>query len=119
MVTDGITTVFVRDMDRAVHFYTQVLGARLEYQSPHWSQVTTGSGVKIGLHPQSETGAAGPRGSIEIGFFVDRPIEQAVKELQSRGVTFDGPIKDDGGAVRLAFFADPDGNPLYLCEMQS
>jgi hypothetical protein len=30
-------------------------------------------------------------------------------------VQFHGPIKDDS-AVRLAFFGDPDGNDLYLCQ---
>ena len=31
------------------------------------------------------------------------------------GVEVRGPEPGDGG-VRLAFFADPDGNPLYLAE---
>jgi hypothetical protein len=37
-----------------------------------------------------------------------------VSELQAKGVGFSR--RSDSGAVRLAFFADPDGNPLYLSE---
>jgi hypothetical protein len=35
---------------------------------------------------------------------------------EQRGVTFHGPVVDEGGGLALAFFADPDGNPLYLAE---
>lgn len=40
--------------------------------------------------------------------------------LQQKGVSFreekGGPVVDDG-PVKLAFFSDPDGNDLYLCEV--
>ena len=41
-----------------------------------------------------------------------------VEKLKNRGVIFQGPIRDDGGLL-LAFFTDPDGNPLYLAETGS
>jgi len=34
-----------------------------------------------------------------------------------RGVRFHGPVVE-GGAVRLAVFADPDGSVRYLCEVE-
>jgi hypothetical protein len=34
-------------------------------------------------------------------------------ELQSRGVAFPAPVVD-GGAERIAHFADPNGTALYL-----
>ena len=33
----------------------------------------------------------------------------------NRGVAVRGPVSD-GGMLRLAFLADPDGNQLYLAE---
>jgi hypothetical protein len=39
-----------------------------------------------------------------------------VAKLEQRGVSFHGPIIDDE-QVRLAFFGDPDGNALYLCQV--
>jgi hypothetical protein len=35
--------------------------------------------------------------------------------LTQRGVVFRGPIVDEG-MLKLAFFADPDGNTFYLAE---
>jgi hypothetical protein len=49
---------------------------------------------------------------------VGQPIESVVKTLTSRGVKFTGPVIDDK-AVKLAFFTDPDGNVLYLCEVKT
>ena len=60
----------------------------------------------------------GTTGSISLGFNVNSPIDEVVATLQSRGVQFRGPIQDDAdGGIRLAFFGDPDGNDLYLCEV--
>jgi len=110
-------TVMVSDFDRAVRFYTGTLGFALAKRyGDEWAEVEA-HGFTIGLHP---AGPHGPRpgegGALSIGLDV-AAIESAKAELESRGVGFDGPIKDDG-AVRLAFFADPDGNPLYLCEQK-
>jgi hypothetical protein len=44
------------------------------------------------------------------------PIERVVSVLEGRGVAFRGPVVDDGGRLKLAFFADPDGNERQLAE---
>ncbi len=46
---------------------------------------------------------------------MNQPIAEVVEVLANRGVRFLGPVKGDG-AVKLAFFGDPDGNTLYLAE---
>jgi glyoxylase I family protein len=43
-------------------------------------------------------------------------IESAKKELESRGVEFNEPIKEAGGGGRVLFFNDPEGNLLHLVE---
>jgi catechol 2,3-dioxygenase-like lactoylglutathione lyase family enzyme len=50
-----------------------------------------------------------------VTFSVTEAIEKEVDALEARGVRFDGPVKDDD-PVKLAYFADPDGNVLCLCE---
>ena len=82
----------------------------------HWAELDAGGGFHVGLHPASARGP-GQRtaGSITVGLAVDEPIVEVVEKLTNRGVSFQGPIRDDGG-LRLAFFTDPDGNPLYLAE---
>ena len=122
LISGGSPTIFVSDMDRAVRFYTETLGLRVKYRaSDHFALIDAGGGLTIGLHPPASNAAApGTAGSIQVGLNVGQPIEQVVETLESRGVTFEqagnGPVVDDG-AVKLAFFGDPDGNTLYLCEV--
>ncbi|MFG0283341.1 MAG: VOC family protein [Phycisphaerales bacterium JB039] len=117
MICGGNAAVFVRDMDRAVAFYSETLGLKLRNRyGDEWAEIDAG-GLAIGLHPPSAAGPEpGAAGAIQIGLNVTEPIAAVMKILQSRGVAFRGPVVDDG-PVKLAFFADPDGNPLYLCEV--
>ena len=118
MFEDGVVTVFVSNMDAAVHFYTQVLGLKLEHRfGDHWATIKVGKGLTIGLHPASEDSPAGRKGSISIGLQLSEPIEKAVSRLQKNGAKFHGPIVEDKSG-RLAFLADPDGNALYLHELK-
>ena len=116
VINNGIATIFVADLDRSVAFYTEILGLRLGYQADgHWASVFAG-GFEIGLHPAGRGGPPpGAAGAVTVGLSVDDPIDVVVRTLQARGVPFRGSIVDDG-PVKLAFFADPDGNELYLAE---
>jgi catechol 2,3-dioxygenase-like lactoylglutathione lyase family enzyme len=125
LTSGGGPTIFVRGVERAIAFYTHTLGFRVLYQAgEHFAMIDAGNGLQIGLHPPAKNaGAPGTRGSIQVGLSVTRPIEDVVRELQARGVTFDtrpgnGQSIVDDGAVKLAFFTDPDGNDLYLCEVK-
>ena len=118
MIDGGIATVFVTDMDRAVAFYTDTLGLKLRMRAgDHWAEVEAKRDLVIGLHSASPDGPQpGTAGAVQIGLQVNEPLEDVVGELTRRGVAFTGPIIDDTN-VRLAFFADPDGNVHYLCEV--
>ncbi len=119
MIRGGNATVFVSNMDRAVRFYTEALGLALAFRAgDDWAQIDAGDGFQIGLHPASPSaGQPGTVGATQVGLNVSRRLEDVVEALQSRGVPFDGPIVEDEH-VRLAFLKDPDGNVLYLCQMQ-
>ena len=122
MIKGVSPTVFVADLDRAVRFYTDVLGLKLLYQAgPHFAMIDAGGGTTIGLHPPGEHHAApGTAGAIQIGLNVVQPIERVVESLQTNGVAFvqrHGRTIVDDGPVKLAFFHDPDGTELYLCEV--
>jgi catechol 2,3-dioxygenase-like lactoylglutathione lyase family enzyme len=118
MFRGGVFTIYVSDMDRSVRFYTETLGMKLiERHGNHWAAVDGGPGLSIGLHPATAEVPAGQRGSMAIGLYLDGPIGEAVKRLSNQGVRFDGPIKEDK-ALSIAFFSDPDGNPLYVAEMK-
>ena len=118
MINGGNVTVYVADMDRAVAFYRDALGLTLAFRAGNeWASIDAGGCLQLGLHPAGpRTPAAGHAGAITVGLAVDEPIERVVSVLQDRGVAFRGPVVDDGGRLKLAFFTDPDGNELYLAE---
>jgi catechol 2,3-dioxygenase-like lactoylglutathione lyase family enzyme len=117
----GITaTIYVSDMNRAVDFYTKTLGLPLAGRwGDEYASIDLGKGAAIGLHPSKGPNAPKPgaKGAIQVGFTVDKPLADVVKDLTARGAAFRGPIVDDG-QVMLAFLGDPDGNDLYLIEVK-
>lgn len=117
MITGGNATVFVSNMDRAVRFYTEVLGLRLTNRfGDHWATVDAGKGLTIGLHPASaKYPAPGTKGGMMLGLEIGTSIEQAVALLTERGVSVSGIIRAPEG--NFVDMEDPDGNPIYLWEV--
>lgn len=117
MIKEANVTVIVSDLNRAIKFYTETLGLKLVNQIQNqWAEIQS-PGLTIGLHP------AGPHGpkpgnseSLAIGFTVDN-LDNDVITFTNKGIVFSPNITEDG-PVRLAFFTDPDKNPLYLCEVR-
>ena len=119
MISGGTATVFVTDFERALAFYSVILELTvLERFGNDWASLQAGTGLVLSLHPVSEKSPlAGKQGSLSIGFTVESALDEVVQTLTTRGVQFQGPIQGDNqSAIRLAFFEDPDGNALYLCE---
>jgi catechol 2,3-dioxygenase-like lactoylglutathione lyase family enzyme len=110
----------VRDPDRTVAFYTDVLGMEA---------VTFGEGrralrfgdQKINLHPADHpvhpnAGHATP-GSADLCFLIDGPLDEAVAHLAERGASILlGPVRRTGAAGPLdsVYLYDPDGNLIEL-----
>lgn len=117
MFSSGNVTVYVSNMDRAVRFYSETLGLKLAYRfGDHWAAMELGKGLTIGLHPASAQMPAGRKGSMAIGLELNTPIREAVKALESKGVRFQGEV-NEGKAGAFIGFEDPDGNQLYLSEL--
>ncbi len=115
MFKSGNVTVIVSDLDKAVDFYTKILGLKLELHAKgNWATISA-PGLTIGLHPASEHGPQpGNSESLSIGLEVE-DLSNAMVALKGKGVNF-GYVMDDK-EVKLAFFKDPDNNPLYLAQV--
>jgi len=117
MFSSGNVTLYVSNMDRAVHFYSEVLGLKLAYRfGDHWAAIEVGRGLTIGLHPASAESPAGRKGSMAIGLELTGSINEAMTILESKGVRFQS-VRNEGKAGKFASFEDPDGNLLYLAEL--
>ena len=134
-------TIMVADMDRAVDFYTQVVGLYEDLRfGDNWAEVVT-KGITIGLHPKkadaspelaakmgwgaveghgskaaasAHSGQGAQAHSLSIGFEV-KDIRAAAKEMEAKGVKFHF---QENEVNILAFFFDPDGTPLYLTQVR-
>lgn len=74
---------FVADMDKAVAFHRDVLGLKLRFQSPGWSEFDTGE-TTLSLHAASE---GYPAGSVQLAFSSD-DLEGFYAAREANGVTF-------------------------------
>jgi methylmalonyl-CoA/ethylmalonyl-CoA epimerase len=109
----------VRDMDRARHFYRDVLGLALLFESNGMMFFQlAGLRLMVGraYKPDQPIG-----GSI---LYFDAPdFDAAVSALESRGVAFlsDAQVlqRTDTHELRLRSFLDPDGNALALLGLVS
>jgi len=118
MISGGNATLFISNMDAAVHFYTQVLDLKLTNRFGNdWATVEAGPGLTIGLHPASPNQPApGTKGATMLGLEIDESIDTVVARLSERGVRVKGSIirSEAGNFVHLE---DPDGNEFYLWEV--
>ena len=95
---------FVSDMERAVKFYRDVIGLPLKFQSPDWSEFSTGN-TTLALHPASEKS---PAGKVEVGFTVEN-LQEFYEQMSARGVRFPmSPKPQDFGGM-LAQLEDCEG----------
>jgi len=105
----------VQDLDRAVRFYTEVLGFRVAERRDDLQFVHVDCGVP-GLQLGLSAGGDKPPapGSIVLNFDVAGDVDVVRAALEKRGARFTGPTEIIPGKVRLAPFEDPDGYRLRL-----
>lgn len=103
---------YVSDLEAAIGFYRDVLGFRLTSRDVVARFDIDGVLFEIvPAAPGSNLRAC--RGNARLALRVDR-VEQALRELQARGVRV-GEAEDKGTGV-LGRFEDPDGNEICLWE---
>lgn len=111
----GQIAIGVKDLDRAIAFYRDVLGLRFLFTAPPGMAFLDCGGVRL-LLGGPESGSQDP-GSGVLYYFVD-DIHSAVDTLRSRGVRFEKDAtliaRLSDRDVWLAEFEDSEGNPAAL-----
>jgi predicted enzyme related to lactoylglutathione lyase len=116
------TSVLVSDQDKALDFYTNVLGLELKAENPtpdgprFLTVGVKGQDFMLVLWPgtpgQAQTVQGRPPASVTLE--VD-DIRTEFEELKSRGVEFDSDVLEFPWGY-VAQFQDPDGNRLQIRE---
>ena len=124
------TLIPVRNMDRAVKFYTATLGGKLLHRmegeaKDFWASVKV-SGCEFWLISPEEQ----EKRTLAYDVFMVEDIKAAVAELKGKGVKFnrgekmgkdskvEGPITYDSSGA-MAFLKDSEGNLLMLWQSTS
>ena len=115
MNVSGVDFICVptQDFEKAESFYGDVLGLE---RSKRWGNMParefeTGS-LTIALMQPDAFGLEFEHHSLPIALHVD-DVAEARKELEAKGVKFEGDIVDSG-VCHMAYFQDPDGNSLMF-----
>lgn len=114
-----VVDVRARDLDRAIGFYTGVLGLPLVARGPGWAAVVAeGAEIHLYLHGGATAG---------LEFRVE-DVDREVATLERNGVRLAGAadepglerVQPNGVGVfpwgRIAYFLDSEGNRLALVE---
>jgi predicted enzyme related to lactoylglutathione lyase len=102
-----------RDLDQAVRFYGEILGMRRSVYNAerNYAEFEPGD-VTFSVYVPEKMGMEHHSNANPYALHVE-DVAAARAELESRGVEFQGDTLDTG-VCHMAFFQDPDGNPLML-----
>jgi predicted enzyme related to lactoylglutathione lyase len=106
-------SVPTQDLGTAVQFYGETLGLRRSVYNPdrHYAEFEPGN-VTFSVFMPEQMGMEFRANTNPYALHVE-DVAAARSELESRGIQFNGDILDTG-VCHMAFFQDPDGNPLML-----
>jgi catechol 2,3-dioxygenase-like lactoylglutathione lyase family enzyme len=113
-----VATIPVTDLEKAKHFYGEVLGLTQLWENPASVRYRCGEHSELSVFKRPALETVHTLAHFEVG-----DIEKAVEDLESKGVDFldysEGPLTTTKHVAHLgpalgAWFKDPDGNTLGL-----
>jgi predicted enzyme related to lactoylglutathione lyase len=125
-----LNSIFVNDQDKALRFYTDVLGFRKKQDFPiggaRWITVVAPEGpddLELVLEPNSHPAAnayqaALMKDGIPCTAFESTDIQAEVKRLKEKGVVFTVE-PTNAGTVIIAIFADTCGNLIQIYQQKT
>ena len=111
--TIGQIGITVKEVDRAIAFYRDVLGMKLLFQVPNMGFFAC-DGVRLMIAGAEKPGEQ----YSSVIYFKVPDIQQAFQDLSQRGASFEGEphllARMPDHDLWMAFFRDPDRNLLAL-----
>ena len=120
-----LLSIFVDDQDKALRFYTDVLGFKKQQDFPvggaRWITVVSAEGpddLELVLEPNSHPAASAYQSAlrkdgIPVTSFESTAIHSEVQRLKEKGVVFTVE-PTDAGKVTIAIFSDTCGNLIQM-----
>ena len=102
--------LWVRDAQRSLDFYRDILGMQSPDWDAKWPEIETGN-VSLYLVDPTVMGNEFVPHTAPIALRVPS-VPETKSELEARGLQFTG--ENDSGVCKMAFFEDSEGNSLML-----
>jgi catechol 2,3-dioxygenase-like lactoylglutathione lyase family enzyme len=103
--------IMAQDMKRAIEFYTKVIGMRVKFDSPEWTELQWENST-VALHG----GGSGKPNRTGLSFQVS-DIFKACDELKAAGATIlSGPEDREGEPIILLEVRDQEGNEIMFSQ---
>ena len=99
---------FVADMEKAIAFHRDVLGLKLAFQTPDWTEFDTGA-TRLALHPEAP---GYPAGRVELAFG-SQDLDAFFAARDELGIQCIMPPTDLPGR-RIARFLDSEGAEMSV-----
>ena len=104
----NVVYLYVRDVERSLSFYRDVLGIPLESDEtdPNWAEARLENGLRFALHAAHEGSGPLGGGAVRVNFEV-ADVDAAAERLRAAGVEVGEIHREDYGSH--CEFVDPDG----------
>lgn len=114
----NLAWIVVKDFEKSVKFYTEVLGLKLLSKTPEykWAELQGKDGAMMGIAEESEHSPL-KAGSHAVLCYTVKNMEDAIEHLKNKGVKLLGELQVIPDHVKLQLFEDLDGNFGQLCEL--
>lgn len=115
----GLSWIVVKDLEAAVHYYTEVVGLNLlEFDEQYgWAELQgEDGGAVLGIARENPEEAMPAGQNAVITFTVD-DIEEARAQMLEKGARCEGDILEIRGHIKMQTVIDDDGNRFQLCEV--
>jgi predicted enzyme related to lactoylglutathione lyase len=112
MIVEAVKYMLMaQNMERAIRFYSEVVGLEVKFESPEWTELAFGEAI-VALHGGG-TGAYRKTGlSLQV-----KNIASACKEIEAGGgKVASPPMARPGEPIKLAEVMDTEGNAFSLTE---
>jgi lactoylglutathione lyase len=110
----SVVYLYVRDLDRSLRFYRDLLGIPLETDAhdPDWAEAQLPGGVRFALHQTGPASAAPQTPGTIVVDFATSDLDAAMERLRAAGVRLGRVMHEDWGSACEVF--DPDGYRIDL-----
>ena len=103
-------------LDECLHFYTELLGMKIEWQPDEDNYYLTSGNDNLALHRAQNKGERGAQSLDHLGFFLAKPehVNDWFDYLKASSVEMLSKVKDHRDGARSFYCKDPDGNVVQM-----